>query len=203
MKPSVMDIFASLEQRDRERGELRKDQQRAAREEKALAKQLARDEAQKVAKAAREEKSLATQLARDEAKMVAKDEAARLKVHAKLNTKKAANEEAEATQVAKVSGKDAVKKAGDKAPRKKAGDKKAPHKRPASTALIRFSKPGYSIERSRGPQVLCRTGFRGAEQSFKIPYGENPNASEHRTEASAVKAAKLWVQREFKRQKLT
>ena len=61
----------------------------------------------------------------------------------------------------------------------------------SSSSAVRFSKPSFSVERSR-QQCLCRTGKRGANQSFKIPYGRS---EKYKTEAKAVEAAKKWVEK--------
>ena len=53
----------------------------------------------------------------------------------------------------------------------------------------RFSQPFVSVERSRS-QVLCRTGLRGAGQSWVLKYGRG---KEYRDEAAAVKAARAWL----------
>ncbi len=66
-------------------------------------------------------------------------------------------------------------------------------KRPAAAAAVgaecrvRFSEPGFGVEWSR-LQVVCRTGFRGAGQSHKIPF-KNNKADIDRAKREAV----AWV----------
>jgi hypothetical protein len=62
---------------------------------------------------------------------------------------------------------------------------------------LRFSKPSYSVERSRS-QVQLRSGFRGTGQARTVKFGDGHDFAD---EDSAIVAAAAWCKLEEQRQK--